>query len=167
MIIKRQLMKGKKKAQSGRDAGERADGSDGKVLLFPSRNVMEPSSRESVIADLSRSGVTLEPGLLRLLRLPRLMVRGMNEKLEFFDVLSNQPFPASMEDSPPRCYGKSKAPSWVSQRYLAVTEEEGKKFLTFIDTPREIFIKEDLADQASIRSILYEKIMAVGQAPAQ
>ena len=131
------------------------------VISFPQRHFNEPVTKDRLLEELAKV-VTFKPDLLRLLRIPPNMVRGVNGKYEFFDILSIQQFPSGASETPFMCYnGKTPAPEWIKQRYLAVTEADGKQHLTFVDPLRGVFIKEELSDQASIASKLYSLIYSV------
>lgn len=143
------------------------------TYLFKRRPQTEYLTRQGVLDELYKAGVSLEPALLRFMRLPARMVRGTHEALEFFDPLSVQPYPMEEKDSPPRRFKKgAKPPQWVGQRYLSLTEKGKKKLITFIDVPRGVFLQGTPDKQDEISNILYRKLtradrdQSSGDAPA-
>lgn len=133
---------------------------EGDVVRFPARKDFDSVPREGVVDLLSSYGFEISPKLLPLLRIPPTMVRGNDEKMEFFDVLSIPPFPYRPEDSPSHCFDEGlDAPSWVKSRYLSIVGEKGSLKLVFIDTSRHIFLKEAITEQDRIASKLYEKVV--------
>ncbi len=133
------------------------------VLHFPARRATETIGRKEALEEAEKAGFTLKPSVQRMLRLPPRLLRGMNEKLEFFDELSVQPFPSKEEDSPSFCFDHGlPAPAWVQRRYLSLEEKEGKKFLTFIDATRSVFVKGELAEQEDLAVKVYNKLIGAG-----
>ncbi len=131
----------------------------------PSPPIYEYPTREEVLAILSKAGASIREPLLTMLRLPPSLVRGIHEELEFFDLMSIQPAPYGPKDSPSSCYDNGlPAPSWIKERYLAVTLERGKRYVVAVDASRNAFVKEELADQDQAAFKLY-RIMMAGRAP--
>jgi hypothetical protein len=101
-------------------------------------------SRDEANQTLQDAGVL--PKTLVSIRLPGRVMAGY-KPVEFFDVLSEQPFPGTPEDLPSHCAVNGlSAPKWITERYVSV--DDGK--ITFVDVPRKVCIKIDLSDQDAL-----------------
>ncbi len=132
---------------------------DAKVLKLPLTRTSEFVTKDEFAGILEKAGFKLEPEVLRYLRVPHALVRGMNEKFEFFDARSSQPIPSSQDDLPLYCFDKGKpAPSWISSWYLCVTGSEGGAVVVFVDKGRGVFLKEAYSDQGELAQKIFRKM---------
>lgn len=132
---------------------------EGKVLKLPLQRSSEFLSKDEFVSILEKAGFKLDPEVLRYLRVPHALVRGMNEKFEFFDARSTQPIPSAQEDLPLHCFEKGKqAPSWISSWYLCVTGSEGGAVVVFVDKGRGVFLKEAFSDQGELAQKIFRKM---------
>jgi len=131
-----------------------------RVLKFPVRKQPDFFSGQDTYDVLAREKVKISPELKVLMRLPRLMTRGVHEELEFFDSMSIPPFPFKQEDSPAHCISNGiPIPGWVQTVYFSITEEGRRKVFTYVDRPRGIVLKEPFSDQENIASKIYSAMM--------
>jgi hypothetical protein len=138
---------------------KRDEGGEGKVLKLPMKQATGVMSREEVLETLEKAGLGLDPQVVRFMRVPNRLMKGMNEKFEFFDTLSAQPIPSAQEDLPSYCFEKGKpAPAWITSWYMSIAPAEGHIKLTFIDKGREVFLREDYSDQREIAQKIYRKM---------
>jgi hypothetical protein len=132
----------------------------GELVKFPARKQPDFFSGQDTYDVLGLEKIEIAPELRVLMRLPRLMTRGVNEELEFFDSMSIPPFPFKAEDSPSHCITNGiRIPGWVQQVYFSITKEGRKRVFTYVDRPRGIVLKEPFSDQAKIASKIYSAMM--------
>ncbi len=132
------------------------------VLRLPVRKQPDFFSGQDTYDVLEREKVEIAPELKVLMRLPRLMTRGVHEELEFFDSMSIPPFPFREEDSPSHCISNGiPIPSWIQSVYFSITKEGRKRVFTYVDRPRGIVLKEPFSDSDKIASKIYSAMTRV------
>ena len=95
-----------------------------RVLKFPARKQPDFFSGQDTYDVLEREKIKIKAELRVLMRLPRLMTRGVHEEFEFFDSFSTPPFPFKQEDSPAHCIANGiPIPDWVQTLYFSITKE--------------------------------------------
>lgn len=130
--------------------------------ILPKLREHQHITRDLMLRLLEEAGAELLPEMRLLMRLPRYVVRGMNEELEFFDPLSIQPIPSRLEDVPAACIDLERpAPPWVTQRYLSITKAKKKTFITFIDAQRRVFLKGEISRQDELAQEIYKQMISV------
>ncbi len=102
---------------------------------------------QEFVKEAERAGLTLsEKGAARM-KTPQLLVRGKDERCEFFDLDSRPPKERQEDDSPSTCFDKRlPPPEWISNWYLSVTEKDGQKSVTFVYPPKKVFVKCAVAE---------------------
>ncbi|MFN7991192.1 MAG: hypothetical protein U0R44_03460 [Candidatus Micrarchaeia archaeon] len=114
---------------------------------FRSARAYDHMMKEEALSALEKEGIVLDARLVQMMKLPPRLIRGANEKLEFYDALSVQPVPGSATDSPAYCFeNKLRIPSWISSRYFSVSEGS----LLFADPQRGIFVRGPLSEQRAL-----------------
>jgi hypothetical protein len=148
--------------KGGSDRVDDKGGAD--ILRFPARRGAEPVDRKEALEEAEKAGFPIKTEVQRMLRLPARLVRGIVEKLEFYDELSVQPFPHRNEDSPSYCFDNGlPAPKWIEKRYLAFEEKEGRKFITFVDATRDVFVKGELGEQEQLAEKIYNRLIGAAE----
>ncbi|MEW6036428.1 MAG: hypothetical protein AB1529_07495 [Candidatus Micrarchaeota archaeon] len=147
-----------------RGGSDKEDDSGRDILRFPARRGAETVGRKEALDEAEKAGFPIKTEVQRMLRLPSRLVRGIIGKLEFYDELSVQPFPHRNEDSPSFCFDNGlPAPAWIERRYLAFEEKEGRKFITFVDASRGVFVKGELAEQEQLAAKIYDRLIGAAE----
>ncbi|MBU0531878.1 hypothetical protein KKE38_04390 [Candidatus Micrarchaeota archaeon] len=130
------------------------------IIKFPARKQPDFFSGQDTYDVLEREKIKIAPELRVLMRLPRLMTRGVHEELEFFDSFSIPPFPFREDHSPSYCIATGMPiPEWIRQVYFSITKEKRTHVFTYVDIPRRIVLQESFSDQAKIASKIYSAMM--------